>query len=349
MMPVHPLERRVRTIIFSQGLFRQDSRVLIGCSGGADSTALLHILAVLREEFSLFLVAAYIDHGLRPLEVPAEIFFVHQTAAQLGIPCEVRSVAVRDTAKTSKISIEHAARELRYQAFAELSQIWDTQALALGHTADDQAEELLLRLLRGSGRKALSGMRVRSGHIIRPLLGISKRELLAYLADKKVSFCHDSSNDESCYLRNRIRHHLLPVLANDYDPGIRVALLKTAENLAEDEGLIEALLEEAWGKVLDCTTMTEEQKEEKEKKLCLLRKPFLALHPALQRRLLEKLLWHLGSVARYQHILILLEAARSGRNNSSLHLSRGLRVQICRKSLIFSYPKGQGPWRGELG
>lgn len=345
---MHPLERRVRKIIFDQGLFRQTSRVLIACSGGADSTALLHILAALREEFSLFLATAYIDHGLRPLEVPAEIFFIRQTAAQLDIPCEVRSVAVRDTAKSRKISIEHAARELRYQAFAELSQIWDTQSLALGHTADDQAEELLLRLLRGSGRKALSGMRVCSGTIIRPLLAVGKEDILAYLADKQINFCHDSSNDEFCYLRNRIRHHLLPVLANDYDPGIRAALLKTAENLAEDEALIEMLLEDAWSKVLDCTTISEEQKEEEEKKICLLRGPFLALHPALQRRLLEKLLWHIGSIARYQHILILLEAARSGRNNSSLHLSRGLRVQIYKKSLMFSYPRGQGPWRGDL-
>ena len=93
---------------------------------------------------------------------------------------------------------------------------------------------MLLRLLRGGGRKALSGMRPRSGNLIRPLLAVPKSELLAYLAHKRIPFCHDSSNDDPRFLRNRIRQHLLPLLERDYDPGVREALLNTAGNLAED-------------------------------------------------------------------------------------------------------------------
>jgi tRNA(Ile)-lysidine synthase len=254
------------------------------------------------------------------------------------------AVDVRAAAAARKLSPEHAARELRYQALAELAAQWATDRLAVAHTADDQAEEVLLRLFRGSGRKALAGMRSRSGHLIRPLLGSRKAEVLAYLADKGIGFCHDSSNDDRCFLRNRIRLDLLPLLETEYDPGIRAALLKTAANLAEDEDLLERLLVEHWDAVIDAP-----QLDAGDHLACRLhRAAFGCLHPALQRRLIEKLLWTLDNTARYQQILAVLDAARSGRTGSELHLSQGLRVAVSREHLTFSYPQGKGPWRGRL-
>jgi len=214
----------------------------------------------------------------------------------------------------------------------------------VAHTADDQVEEVLLRLFRGGGRKALGGMRPRAGNLIRPLLGIRKAQLLAYLDDKRIAYCHDSSNDDRRFLRNRIRLDLLPLLEAEYDPGIRSALLKTAANLGEDEDLLERLLAEHWDTVVGML-----QTDASGHPACRLnRAAFRCLHPALQRRLLEKLLWALDATAHFRHILAVQEAARSGRTGSELHLGQGLRVGVSRAYLAFSYPQGKGPRRGRL-
>ena len=340
---MHPLELAIRQTLISESLLEKGSRLLVGVSGGSDSMALLHILAALRAEYCLTLVAAYVDHGLRPEETPAEWACVQEAADRLGLDCASVRVDVAGVAAASKWSLEHAARELRYQAFAELGRHWATDALAVAHTADDQVEELLIRLFRGGGGKALSGMRLQSGRLIRPLLAVRKADLLAYLADKQLAFCFDSSNDDRRFLRNRVRNDLLPLLEAQYDPGIRQALLKTAANLREDEDLLEQLLAQSWDQVVEI------RDSEAGVVVSLLRRaPFRMLHAALQRRIVEKLLWTIGDTTRYEHIMAVLVAARSGRTGSQLHLSRGLRVGVGREQLEFSYPQGQGPWRGRL-
>ena len=341
---MHPLEYTIGQILSSEPLKLNGCRVMVGVSGGADSMALLHILAALRGPLTISLVAAYIDHGLRPEETPAEWQCVREAANRLGLECARVPVDVTGTASARKLSLEHAARELRYQAFADLGRKYATDALAVAHTADDQVEELLLRLLRGGGRKALSGMALQSGNVIRPLLAVRKSALLAYLADQGIGFCLDSSNDNLRFVRNRIRHDLLPLLESRYDPGVRQALLKTAANLREDEDLLALLLAEHWGLAVELR-----EPDSKHPVAALLRRHlFRSLHPALQRRMVEQLLWTIGETARYEQIMAVVEAARSGRTGSELHLSRGLRVGVTREHLEFSYPRGRVPWRGRL-
>ncbi len=339
---MHPLETQMRQTWIDLNLPR--TGVLVGVSAGPDSMALLHLLAALGPEIIPRLMAAYIDHGLRPDETRAEWDCVVTAAARLGLACVRERIEVAPLAKRRKISLEHAARELRYQAFADLVRAHDLSLIAVAHTADDQVEEVLIRLLRGGGRKALSGMRRRSDNLIRPLLGVRKGELLTYLMQKKLPFCTDSSNDDPRFLRNRIRGQLLPLLERDFDPGVRRAILKTASNLAEDEALLESLLSTHWDEVVELHDARADTPATDR----LRRRPFLRLHPALQRRLLERLLWLLGDDASYAHILAVLDAARQGRTGGELHLSQGLRVRIGREHLEFSYPRGVGPWRGRL-
>ncbi|NLX17981.1 MAG: tRNA lysidine(34) synthetase TilS [Desulfobulbus sp.] len=340
----HPLVMKVQRVLTGLPKPVEGDRVLIGVSGGPDSMALLHVLAALRQPCSLTLFAAYIDHGLRPDEVPQEWSCVEQAAHVLGIECTCISVDVYAEAARRKLSIEHAARELRYRALAELGMQWRTGLLAVAHTADDQAEEVLLRLLRGGGRKALSGMSLQAGHVIRPFLGIRKSEVFAYLKDQGIVFCHDSSNDEVQFLRNRVRLELLPFLETRFDPGIRSALLKTAANLAEDEELLEQLLSQSWDRVIDTLDI-----DGSGYPFCRLHRPaFVQLHGALQRRLIEQLLWRLDAAAHHAQILAVVTLGRSGRPGSELHLRRGLRVVLSRTHLTFSYPQGKGPWRGRL-
>ncbi|MDH4318020.1 MAG: tRNA lysidine(34) synthetase TilS, partial [Desulfobulbaceae bacterium] len=240
------IELLVRRTIESHGLLSGIRHVVIGFSGGPDSTALLAILSELAPEYGITPVAVYVDHGLRPTEVLEEIGFVRQTAQALGVSWETRAVGVREYAREKKLSLEHAARDLRYEVLRAIGAKYPGSVLAVAHNADDQAEEILLRLLRGSGRLGLSGMRYKNGDVIRPLLDLRKEEIFSYLIERGLSHCVDSSNVDDRFVRNRIRMELLPYLERRFDQGVRRALIKTASILAEDEGLLEQLADEAY-------------------------------------------------------------------------------------------------------
>jgi tRNA(Ile)-lysidine synthase len=317
----------------------QGSGIIIAVSGGPDSMALLHLLADARKRLELELTAVWVDHGLRPEETPREEQTVLAATEKLQINCVRHRVDAASCSSEQGISLEHAARDLRYAALRTAAREAGAEYIAVAHTADDQAEEILLRLLRGSGREGVSGMRMRSRDLIRPLLNIEKKDLLAWLTAQEIAFCFDSSNDDMRFLRNRVRHQLLPFLKEHFEQGIKKSLRKTADSLAVDEELLAALTAEAEQKTIS---------ELSSPKIQLLRAPFCALHPALQRRVVERLLWRVGGRAGYDHILLLIKAAESGRTNSELHLGRGLRVGIFRDCLEFSYPVGQKAWRGRL-
>jgi tRNA(Ile)-lysidine synthase len=162
--------------------------------------------------------------------------------------------------------------------------------------------------------------------------------LLDWLAQHGIAHCFDSSNNDRKFLRNRVRHELLPFLCEHFEPSIKNALLKTADSLAADEDLLAGMAAKVWQQVV----------QEEGDKLRLLRRPFCGLHPALQRRTVEQLLWQLGNRASYEHILLIIEAAAQGRNRSELHLNSGLRVGVFAGWLEFSYPAGHRAWRGRL-
>ena len=337
------LEFDIKRILLGHRLVEAGGSLIVAVSGGPDSMAMLHILAFLRKALQYVPVAVYVDHGLRPDETSAEWACVRTAATGLALDCECIRVDTLELVRSNKMSIEHAARRLRYRALRRCAQRYGASRIAVAHTSDDQVEELLLRLLRGSGRKGLAGMRLRNRDVIRPLLATSKERILEYLDHYDIAFCHDSSNDDLRFVRNRIRHILLPLLEGDFDPGIRKAMLKTAANLSEDEDYLEVRIREIWPQV-----MRVEAGKEGDEIHVLDRAAFATLHPCLQRRLVERLLWKLGSSARYEHIMSILQAGISGRTGSELHLSRGLRVGVGRDTLEFSYPRGKKAWRGRL-
>ncbi len=342
---MHALERDILAIVTRDGLLAGHERLVVGVSGGPDSTALLHVLAALREPLDLGLVAVYVDHGLRPAETPGEGAYVRQSAANLGIDYEYVRVAAAEHAARAGLSLEHAARELRYEALRTVARQYGAACIAVAHTADDQAEEVLLRLIRGSGRKGLAGMRRRNRDLVRPFLETEKKVILSYLQDENIAYLQDSSNLDPRFLRNRVRHELLPFLERRFDPGVRRSLRKTAASLAEDEALLAALTDACWDEVISSDAGDAKAAS---RRIVLDRQLFGRQPAALQRRLVEKILWRLGGRARYEHILLVVEAARQGRTGSELHLGQGLRVGVRREVLEFSYPQGRIPWRGRL-
>jgi len=215
---------------------------LAAISGGRDSMALLHFLhgAGYRD-----LVVCQVDHGLRGEASTAEGEFVRETAQRLDYTVELRRVEVTAFARSEKLSLETAARELRYRAFAEVAAKHDCRRLFLAHHADDRVETVLINLFRGTGAKGLAGMERETSRLvdgvelelIRPFLGITREEILRYVAVEKIEYREDESNASDFALRNRVRNRLLPLLGEIFERDVRPAVLRAADLAA---------LEEAW-------------------------------------------------------------------------------------------------------
>lgn len=233
------------------GMFRAEGMVIVAVSGGPDSVALLHLLCEIKADYSLNLCVAHFDHGLRGRESAEDAIFVGNLAEELGLSFHPGQGNALDLKEKEGLSLEEACRELRYKFLREAAEKTGARRVALGHTADDQAEEFLLRLIRGAGARGLSGMPfIREGVFVRPLLEASRADILSYLTANKFSFRIDSSNDARGFLRNRIRHDLLPVLESNFNPRIRRILLQTASILREDEALLASMAEEAWTRLV---------------------------------------------------------------------------------------------------
>lgn len=180
--------------------------VLVAISGGADSVALLHLLVT----NGYYCVAAHCNFHLRGSESDGDEQFVRAFCDELSVPCHVVHFETRKYASEHGLSIEMAARELRYQWFEKLMQQLNLHCIAVAHHADDAAETFLLNLVRGTGIKGLSGMKPKQGHVVRPLLRYSRQDIELYCRAHKLKFVTDSSNNSDAYTRNRIRHHIVP-------------------------------------------------------------------------------------------------------------------------------------------
>jgi tRNA(Ile)-lysidine synthase len=201
--------------------------VLVAVSGGADSVALLHLLLSLAPELSLKLHVLHVDHGLRP-DSDRDAEFVRRLAARLGVPADVARVTV-----PREGSVEAAARAERYAALDAHARRVGAQRIAVGHTADDQAETVLMRMLAGAGVRGLAGIPPVRGRIIRPLIEVRRADLVELLEAAGLGWVEDPSNRETRFLRNRIRHELLPLLSASYRPDV-VATLDRIARLCRD-------------------------------------------------------------------------------------------------------------------
>ncbi len=216
-------------------------RVLVALSGGADSVALLNILLELHDREELVVVgAAHFNHGLRGGEADEDERFCAELARSAGIPFEAGRADVRAKARREKRSIEEAARIVRYEFLMEAAARLHADAVAVGHTLDDQAETFLLRLIRGAGARGLGGIRPRAGNVIRPLLDTRRADLRAYSEERGLSHRDDASNLDVSIPRNRIRHELIPYLERSFSPGIVEVLAREAASAREDEDRLES-------------------------------------------------------------------------------------------------------------
>ncbi len=233
------LARLVAGTLRRDALASADDRIAIAVSGGPDSVALAWLLHDLAPAMGFRIAGLlHLHHGLRGADADADEAFVRALAGRLGVPCEVGRADVAALARRTRRSMEAAAREARYAFFEDAARRLAATRVATGHTADDQAETVLLRLLRGAGGRGVTGIRVKRGPFIRPLLECRRAELRAYLSARGEAFREDASNADRAIARNRLRHELLPVIEQLAPGGVR-ALARHARLAADDESLLE--------------------------------------------------------------------------------------------------------------
>ena len=230
-----------------------DTPVLLALSGGADSRALLHMLSGLSHQRGFLLVAAHVDHGIRGEESRRDRAFCEQLAKQYEIELFITEADVPQMAKESGKGLEEMAREVRYRAFERLMREKNIPLLVTAHHANDQAETVLFRLCRGTGMAGLAGIsparHFANGFLTRPLLRVSREEILSYCKENGLDYVTDSTNGDISYTRNRIRARLLPEMEQMFS-GVTQRLVAMSDSLREDEALLSELAEDLLKKAL---------------------------------------------------------------------------------------------------
>jgi tRNA(Ile)-lysidine synthase len=233
------LLERVLRFARRHDLWQPTTRLVVAVSGGSDSVALAVLLGELHQHRHLELVAiAHLNHGIRGADADEDQRFCERLAAELGFPFETARVDVPALAQRERLSIEVAGRRARQEFFREVLTSRSADRLATAHTEDDQAETVLLRLIRGTGLKGLSGISPSRQHLIRPLLECSRDELREELRRRHRTWREDSTNLDLTNPRNRLRLEVLPSLAQHFNPAVRTALTRMADHARADEALL---------------------------------------------------------------------------------------------------------------
>lgn len=226
--------KRVQNTVAKHELWGRKESFVVAVSGGPDSLCLLDVLFLLSQKYDFTLHVAHVNYRLRGKEADLDEALVRERAEHYGL-----NLSVLHPKKTGSANLEEKLRELRYRFFEKLRTQKKASLIAVAHHQDDQAETFLLRLLRGSGMRGLSAMQAKSDTLVRPLIELPRADILRYLKERGITSRTDESNNESVFLRNRLRNELIPLLEKQYQPQIKKILAETAGRLASDYAFFE--------------------------------------------------------------------------------------------------------------
>lgn len=236
---------KTKNTILAHKLIPQGTGVLAGVSGGADSVALLYALHELKDELGFSLYAAHLNHGIRGEEAEGDQAYVRELCETLGVPLYEERLDIPAIAGAQGKTLEQAAREQRYEFFERALEKFGASRIAVAHHMEDQAESIMLHMIRGSGLKGLTGMKYSRDNIIRPFLDIHRQDVENYLSDKGVSYRTDSTNLDRDASRNRLRLDVMPYISEHINPAVTDALCSMVKLLSEDEKYLAAQAEKA--------------------------------------------------------------------------------------------------------
>ena len=374
MPAVTEVERKLAAALERAGFAGTETTLVVGVSGGADSSTLLYGLNNLRERCGIRLHVAHLNHDFRGEEADEDARFVESLARELGLPFSVEKrdpIAYQRERRIS--SFEQGAREMRYEFLARIAREAGAAAVAVGHTSDDLAETVLLHILRGSGLPGLRGMTetapwpwpvgLATPTLFRPLLEVTKAQTVEYCTERGREYRQDSGNSLFRFTRNRVRQELLPWLAAEFNPRVGDALVRLAHTSSQELEYLEAQLDREWGELTAPETVAGSQGpagSDSYQPLALDRPGLRQLHPALRRMALRRAYTEVrGDPRRLRenHLQAMSDLAAGPRSEGSLHLPGGLLFQVTRERVLLaaaaehtldesdasSYPELAGP------
>lgn len=242
------MKNKILTYINKENLLKRAEKVVVTCSGGGDSIFLLHIL----NKLGFDCIVAHCNFHLRGEESDRDENFVREFCEKENLKLLVEHFDTKQFALENKLSIEMAARELRYTWFEKIRTEYNASAIAVAHHSDDSIETILLNLLRGTGLKGICGIRQKNGYVVRPLLCVNRKEIEEYLKENGISYITDSTNLENEYTRNKIRNIVMPIL-REINPQIDSVMLSNAENFTAAESIYRSVIEKEKSSAISLT------------------------------------------------------------------------------------------------
>lgn len=329
------LLEKVRNDIKENRLLELGAKIIIGVSGGADSVCLLKVLYDLKCDYDLELFVVHVNHGLRGQEANKDESYVMELCKSLGIEAKTYSVNIKALGNKLGISEEEAGREARYKIFRRILENKNFDYIAVAHNREDQAETVMLNILRGTGIDGLCGMSIKQGMIIRPLLYISRNEIEAYLASNKIPYCVDSTNISNEYTRNRIRNILFPQIKSWFDIDITNQLFKLSFLVSHERDY----LEEETNKHYNIALVSEAMSGTNYDEIVLSAEHLKTLPIALFKRII-RLAWERINSNRKNletiHVDQIVSLCQNSHTGKKVHLPNGIKAKISYGRLVLS-------------
>ncbi|WP_129595714.1 tRNA lysidine(34) synthetase TilS [Anaerophilus nitritogenes] len=326
------LKKFLKTI-HKHKMFQRGESIVVGVSGGPDSICLLHLLWSIQKDYDLKLYVVHLNHQFRGSAADEDAIYVEKFCKKLNIPVFIYKRNVEEYSKRKGITFEEGGREIRYDLFEEVLQKTKSKKIAIAQNMDDQAETVLMRIMRGSGLEGLCAISyVRDQKIIRPILDCSRYEIEDYCNKNNLHPRIDHTNLEAIYTRNRIRLELIPYIKKYFNPNIKETLSRTANILREDKDFIEDYQKKLYHEIVT----------RKEQEIYIDKIVFKKQHIAIQKRILRRAIWQMtGNLKDIQmkHIQSIINIIESDSLGIKIDLPRGLWARVEKECLIFSMEK----------
>lgn len=321
---------KVLSTINKYELIKKGDKIVVGLSGGPDSVCLLHILNRMKEEWNLEIYAAHLNHQIRGIEAQKDAFYISKLCEDLGITFFIKSIDVPKYCEDNGLSIEEGARKLRYEMFYEIKHNIKANKIAIGHNLNDQAETILMRMMRGTGLQGLKGIDyIRDGVIIRPILDIERHDIEEYCKQNNLNPRIDQTNLESIYTRNKIRLELIPYMKDNFNSNIIESIVRMGNSLRSDNDYIE---NESLKKFKELSNITKDSVE-------LNLNEYINLHNSIKVRVLRNSIKEILGDTNFidqRHIDDIIELEEDSKIDKVINLPRGVFVYRKKNSLVFT-------------
>ena len=321
---------KVLSTINKHELIQKGDKIVVGLSGGPDSVCLLHILSRLKDKFDLEIYAAHLNHQIRGIEAQKDAFYISKLCEEMGITFFIKSINVPEYCEKNGVSIEEGARKLRYEMFYEVKNNTRANKIAIGHNLNDQAETILMRIMRGTGLQGLKGIEyIRDGVIIRPILDIERSDIEKYCEQNNLNPRIDKTNLESIYTRNKIRLELIPYMKDNFNSNIIESISRMGNSLRSDNDYIE---NESLIKFKEVSNINDDSVE-------INLSSYINLHNSIKVRILRNSIKHILGDTNFidqRHIDDILDLEDESKIDKVINLPRGIFVYRKKNSIILT-------------